>query len=51
MSQRLSSEKKWEIKMTNFAMKTDNPLRKIWEEVSLLPNPKKDVITLQIGEK
>jgi hypothetical protein len=45
-----SSESSWNLKMTQFAMKTDNPLRKIWEGHQVFPNPKKEVITLQIGE-
>lgn len=45
-----SSEKSWNLKMTQFAIKTDNPLRKIWENHKVFPNPRKETITLQIGE-
>lgn len=37
--------------MTQFAMNTENPLRKIWEGPKVMPNPKKETITLQIGEE
>ncbi|CRK96860.1 CLUMA_CG009926, isoform A [Clunio marinus] len=43
-------EKSWKIKMTSFAMKTENPLRKIWEGHKVFPNPRKEQITLQIGD-
>lgn len=36
--------------MTQFAMNTDNPLRKIWEGHKVFPNPRKETITLQIGK-
>lgn len=36
--------------MTEFALKTENPLRKLWESGTAFPNPKKETITLQIGE-
>lgn len=44
-----SSGKSWNLRMTKFAVKTENPLRKIWEGIKVFPNPKKEVITLQIG--
>lgn len=44
------SEKSWNLKMTQFALNTENPLRKIWEGHKVSPNPRKEVITLQIGE-
>lgn len=51
MSQQLNStEKTWNLKMTQFAKATDNPLRKIWEGHKVFPNPRKETITLQIGE-
>lgn len=40
----------WNIKMTSFAKKTDNPLRKIWEGPKIEPNPNKELISLQIGK-
>jgi hypothetical protein len=46
-----STENSWGLKMTQFALNTENPLRKIWEGARVFPNPKKDTITLQIGEK
>lgn len=45
-----TSEKSWNLKMTQFAVKTDNPLRKMWENYKVCPNPRKETITLQIGE-
>lgn len=45
-----NSEKSWNLKMTQFALKTDNPLRKIWEGHKVFPNPRKETIALQIGE-
>lgn len=45
-----SSETSWKIKMTQFSRRTENPLRKIWEGHKVHPNPKKETITLQIGE-
>ena len=45
-----NSEKSWKIKMTQFARRTENPLRKIWEGPKVFPNPKKETITLQIGK-
>ena len=44
-----SSENSWGLKMTQFAKKTENPLRKIWEGHKVFPNPKKETISLQIG--
>lgn len=41
----------WSVEMTQFASDTDNPLRKIWEGPRVYPNPSKETITLQIGEK
>ncbi|CAO1379127.1 unnamed protein product [Diamesa tonsa] len=40
----------WNLKATSFAVLTDNPLRKLWEDQSVVPNPDKEVITLQIGD-
>lgn len=40
----------WNLKATTFAVLTDNPLRKLWEDQSVVPNPDKEVITLQIGK-
>lgn len=40
----------WNLKPTSFAVLTDNPLRKLWEDQSVVPNPDKEVITLQIGK-
>lgn len=52
MSQQINkTEKKWNIKMTQFAKATDNPLRKIWEGHKVFPNPRKETITLQIGKR
>ena len=45
-----SSEKSWNLKMTQFAVNTENPLRKIWEGHKVFPNPQKEAITLQIGK-
>lgn len=41
----------WNIYPTKFAMKTCNPLRTITESMNLVPNPKKKLIPLSIGEK
>lgn len=51
MTQQLKSkEKSWNLKMTQFALNTENPLRKLWEGPQAFPNPDKETITLQIGE-
>lgn len=50
MANQLKSEKSWGLKMTQFARKTENPLRKIWEGHKVFPNPKKETISLQIGK-
>lgn len=36
--------------MTQFALQTENPLRKIWEAKNVTPNSKKKTISLQIGD-
>ncbi|GAB0091603.1 Tyrosine aminotransferase [Sergentomyia squamirostris] len=40
----------WSICPTKFAMKTCNPLRTITESLNLMPNPKKKLIPLSIGD-
>lgn len=40
----------WNVQATEFATMTENPLRKIWEGQKVAPNPRKEVITLQIGD-
>lgn len=50
MSQELSSEKSWQLKMTEFARRTENPLRKIWEAPPIITKSEKEPITLQIGK-
>ena len=39
----------WNIKMTEFAARTENPLRKIWEGEKIVPNSSKEEIKFQIG--
>lgn len=39
----------WSVPMTQFAMRTDNPLRKMWEGPKVYPNPLKKAISLQLG--
>lgn len=51
MSNQLKSfSESWNVQSTEFATLTENPLRKIWEGQKVAPNPRKEVITLQIGE-
>jgi hypothetical protein len=41
--------KKWDIKITEFARKTHNPIRAIVEGMKIEPNPDKQMIALSIG--
>lgn len=36
--------------MTDFAKRTENPLRKIWEGPRIEPNSEKEAIRFQIGK-
>lgn len=45
-----TSVNSWNLKMSQFAINTENPLRKLWEGEKVSPNPRKDTITLQIGK-
>jgi hypothetical protein len=46
----MSTNQSWGLEMSEFAKKTDNPLRKIWESPKNIPNPSIKLITLQIGK-
>lgn len=43
-------EQSWGLKMTEFARRTENPLRKIWEAPKIITKSEKEAITLQIGK-
>ena len=42
--------KKWNIKSSELAMKSENSIRSIWEGSRNVPNPLLELITLEIGE-
>lgn len=44
------SEKSWKLKMNEFARRTANPLREIWEAPKIITKSKKEPISLQIGK-
>jgi hypothetical protein len=44
-----SRPKKWNIKVSEFALKTHNPIRAIVEGMKIEPNPDKQMIALSIG--
>lgn len=50
MTQSSSDKSSWNLKMTDFAKRTENPLRKVWEGGNIIPNSAKEMITLQIGK-
>ena len=41
----------WSVPCSDMAKKTNNPIRKIIDEMKLEPNPEKDMIPLSIGER
>jgi tyrosine aminotransferase len=43
-------EQKWNIKSSDFAMKTHNPIRAIVDGLKIEPNKDKKMIALSIGE-
>lgn len=45
----MAEQKCWNLKMTDFAKRTENPLRKIWEGPRIVPNSEKEAIRFQIG--
>lgn len=45
------SKQSWAVPTTQFAIRTENPLRKMWEGPKVYPNPSKKVISLQLGKK
>lgn len=49
MSQENSSGKLWNLKMTEFGRRTENPLRRLWEAPKIITKSKKKPISLQIG--
>lgn len=51
MAEENLSEGSWKLKMTDFAKRTENPLRKIWEGEKIITKSKKEHISLQIGKK
>lgn len=44
------NNKKWNIKVSNFALKSINPIRQIVESLKVKPNPCKSFIPLSIGD-
>ena len=44
------SDKKWDIKTSDFAANSINPIRQIVEGMNVNPNPNKTLIPLSIGE-
>lgn len=46
----LNSSSSWDLRMSEFALCTENPLRKISEDLKVVANPNKPLITLQIGK-
>jgi hypothetical protein len=46
----MAEQKSWNLKMTEFAKRTENPLRKIWEGPRIEPNSEKEAIKFQIGK-
>lgn len=46
----LTTNIKWNVKVTNFAKLTHNPIRAIVEGLRLEPNPEKQMIALSIGK-
>lgn len=46
----LRERSKWNIKMSEFARYTHNPIRAIVEGLKIDPNPDKQMIALSIGE-
>lgn len=49
-SSRDTRDKKWNIKSSEFAMKTHNPIRAIVDGLKIEPNPMKPMIALSIGK-
>ena len=42
---------RWNVKCSDFAQKTHNPIRAIVDGMSIKPNPEKRMIALSIGER
>jgi hypothetical protein len=41
---------RWNVKISDFAKKTHNPIRAIVDGMTIVPNPDKRMIALSIGE-
>lgn len=50
-SKATSREAKWNIKCSEFAMKTHNPIRAIVDGLKIEPNKDKQMIALSIGKR
>lgn len=45
-----TSRGKWDIRASDIARRTHNPIRSIVENIVVEPNPNKELIALSIGE-
>ncbi|XP_034945668.1 tyrosine aminotransferase isoform X2 [Chelonus insularis] len=50
MSNKLSSRKRWDVRASDIARRTYNPIRSIVENIVVEPNPNKKLISLSIGD-